>query len=288
MAGGMSAAIPILTGVAELSAHRKAWLCDIWGVLHDGLTPFAPAIEACCAFKKSGGEIVLISNSPKTSAPILAELGALGLPSACFTALVTAGDVTRRLIEDYAGKPVFHLGPEEDECLFEGLDVEFVSADHAAVIVCTGLFDEELETPEDYDGMFAGFAARGVPMICANPDLFVERGSQLLPCAGLLAERYAALGQTVIQAGKPHQPIYDAAMRKLSRPLLPAEMLAIGDGIGTDIKGASDCGIDSVYIVSRVHMGDAAESGANDLQLLGRLFADNPFRPVAAMSQLRW
>jgi len=141
---------------------------------------------------------------------------------------------------------------------------------------------------ENYDGMLAEFAARGVPMICANPDLVVERGSKLLPCAGLLAERYAALGQTVVQAGKPYRPIYEAALRNLTKPLPKSEILAIGDGIDTDIKGASGQGIDSIYIASRVHIGDGVDGGAANGQLFERLFASRPFRPIAAMPQLQW
>ncbi len=280
--------IPILTSVAGVSENHKAWLCDVWGVLHDGETVFAPAIEACRMFKRGGGEVVLISNSPRPSDAVLDHLNSLGVPRDCFSALVTSGDVTRALVETYSSEPVFHLGPERDRCLFDALDVEFAPAAKAVAIVCTGFFDEEHEVAEDYDGMLAAFAARGVPMICANPDLVVERGSKLLPCAGLLAERYAALGQTVVQAGKPYRPIYEAALRKLTKPLPKSEILAIGDGIETDIKGASSQGIDSIYIASRVHVGDAVEDGAANGPLIERLFASRPFRPAAAMPQLQW
>ncbi len=281
------AAIPILSGVAKFSENRKAWFCDVWGVLHDGLSAFAPAVEACRIFRKRGGEVILISNSPRPSTPVLDHMASLGVPPDCFDALVTSGDVTRTFIQAYLGEPLFHLGPERDGPLFEGLTVKFAPPAEAQVIVCTGFFHEEWEVPEDYDGLLTAFAARGVPMICANPDLYVERGSRLLPCSGLLAERYAALGQTVIQAGKPYPPIYEAAMRELSRPLPENQILAIGDGISTDIKGASAQGIDSIYIASRVHMGDAQHGGA-DRELFDRLFAGRPFRPAAAMYQLRW
>ncbi len=281
------AEIPILGGVAGLSQNRKAWLCDVWGVLHDGLTAFPSAIEACRTFKEQGGEVILVSNSPRTSAAVLEHLHSVGVPNACFSSLVTSGDVTRNFVEAYSSEPLFHLGPERDRCLFDGLNVEFAPPAKAAAIVCTGFFDEDNEAPEDYDGMLSQFAARGVPMICANPDLVVERGSKLVPCSGLLAERYLALGQTVIQAGKPYRPIYEAAMRKLSKPLPPGELLAIGDGVDTDIEGACSQGIDSIYIASRVNMGDAAAAGLSQ-QMLGRLFAGRPFRPSAAMPHLRW
>ncbi len=284
---GGSVEIPILYGVAEISQKRKAWLCDVWGVLHDGLRAFQSAIEACRMFRRRGGEIILISNSPRTSAAVLDHLHSAGVPSDCFNALVTSGDATRNFVEAFSSEPLFHLGPERDRCLFDGLNVQFAPAGIAAAAVCTGFFDEDNEVPEDYDGMLSQFAARGVPMICANPDLVVERGSKLVPCSGLLAERYAALGQTVIQAGKPYRPIYEAAMRKLAKPLPPSELLAIGDGVDTDIKGASSQGIDSIYIASRVNMGDAAVARLSQ-PMLGRLFAERPFRPAAAMPHLRW
>jgi HAD superfamily hydrolase (TIGR01459 family) len=280
-----SAAIPVLTGIAEISEGRKAWFCDVWGVLHDGVTVFVPAIEACRAFKRRGGEVILVSNSPKPSPDVLARLDELGVPRDCFTALVTSGDVTRSFVEAYASEPLFHLGPEDDKGIFDGLAVEFAPASKAAAVVCTGFFDEDRERPEAYDDMLRAFAERRAPMICANPDRFVERGPELLPCAGLLAERYASLGQTVIQAGKPHRPIYEAAARKLSKPLASNAILAIGDGIATDIEGAAAQGIDSVYIASRVHM---AEGGLSRLGEANSLFAGRPFRPAAAMPCLRW
>jgi HAD superfamily hydrolase (TIGR01459 family) len=282
------AEIPIVTGLAEISRNRKAWLCDVWGVLHDGLTVFPSALEACRTFKRLGGEVILISNSPRTSAPVLDHLHSLGVGKDCFDALVTSGDVTRSFVEAYSAEAVFHLGPERDKCLFEGLNVNFAPAATAAAVVCTGLFDEDNETAEDYDALLGSFAARGAPMICANPDLVVERGDRLLPCAGLLAQRYEALGQTVIQAGKPYRPIYEAAMRKLSKPLPGPALLCIGDGVNTDIKGACAQGIDSIYIASRVNLGEAAGEGTLSQEMLDRLFAGRPFRPSAAMPRLRW
>jgi len=282
------APIPILTGVAGISESREAWLCDVWGVLHEGVAVFAEAAEACRTFRGRGGQVILISNSPRPSGAVLEHLAQTGVPGDCFDALVTSGDVTRAFVEAHAGAPVFHLGPERDHVLFDGLGVEFAPAAKASAVVCTGFFDEDHETPEDYDAMLAAFAARGVPMICANPDLYVERGAKLLPCAGLLAQRYTALGQTVLQAGKPYAPIYELAMRKLSKPLPRASLLAIGDGIDTDIKGALEQGIDAIYIVSRVHFKDAAEYGAMSEEALERLFAGRSFRPRGAMLRLTW
>jgi HAD superfamily hydrolase (TIGR01459 family) len=284
---GMLKQIPILNGLAGIAAGRKAWFCDIWGVLHDGLKPFPAAIDACRTFIGRGGEIVLVSNSPRTSGPVADHLNNVGVPRDSYTALVTSGDVTRRFVEAYAAEPMFHLGPDRDKCLFEGLRLQFVSARSAKVAVCTGFFDEDQETVDDYEPMLTSLASRKVPMICANPDLIVERGERIIPCAGLLARRYTELGQTVIQAGKPHAPIYEAALQKLSGPLPREEILAIGDGVGTDIQGAAAQGIDCIYVASRVNMRDFGERGLTR-ESLEAIFAGKPFRPAAAAAQLRW
>jgi HAD superfamily hydrolase (TIGR01459 family) len=281
------ASIPILAGLAGIAAGRKAWFCDIWGVLHDGLKPFPAAIDACRTFIRGGGEVVLVSNSPRTSPPVAAHLANVGVPRDCYSSIVTSGDVTRRFVEAYAAEPMFHLGPDRDKCLFEGLKLQFVSARSAKVAVCTGFFDEDQETVEDYEPMLTSLAARKVPMICANPDLIVERGERIIPCAGLLAKRYTELGQTVIQAGKPHSPIYEAAAAKLSAPLAQSAILAIGDGAGTDIQGAAAQGIDAIYVASRVNMRDFGERGLTQESLDG-LFAARSYRPFAAMAALKW
>src|SRR5579883_1815507 len=267
--------------------YSVAWLCDVWGVLHDGIQAFEPAVQACLTFRKKGGAVVLISNSPRPSPGVRGHLRALGVPDDCFDALVTSGDVTRDLMEGYRGKPIFHLGPPQDKAFFEGLAVQFSSPPEAAVIVCTGLFDDERESPEDYRPMLAKFAARRIPMICANPDLVVERGRKLLPCAGALAALYEGMGQTVIQAGKPFRPIYELALGRLTTPVRPAELLAIGDGVDTDIKGAFALGIDAIYVASRVHIHDRERDSVLDSAAVDRIFAERP-RPLAAMLQLKW
>jgi HAD superfamily hydrolase (TIGR01459 family) len=278
------ASIPILASIASVSAARKAWLCDVWGVLHNGAEVFQSAVEACLIFKERGGRVILISNSPRPASGVLPLLDNLGVERSSFDALITSGDVTRALVAENADKPIFHLGPERDHNFFDGLAINFVPAAEAAIMVCTGLFHDEYETPEDYDDMLRVLAARNIPMICGNPDLVVERGNHLLPCAGALAARYAALGQTVIQAGKPYQPIYDLALSKLPG-IAKHEILAIGDGADTDIKGAAALGIDAVYIASRVHLNNDQDLTP---EALCELFRNRAFRPLAALPQLRW
>jgi HAD superfamily hydrolase (TIGR01459 family) len=282
------APIPILASVSGLSETRRAWLCDVWGVLHDGATVFDSAVKACRAFQQRGGQVLLISNSPQPSPSVLRHLGRLGVPEDCFDGLITSGDVTRALVDAHRAEPVFHLGPQRDKALFEGLSPTFVPAAQASVVVCTGLVDDEHESPEDYDDMLGALAARRVLMICANPDLVVERGDKLLPCAGALAARYAALGQTVVQAGKPYRPIYDAALSMLTGRNEPNQILAIGDGLDTDIKGACAMGIDSVYVVSRVHVPTLAQGKPIDSSAIERIVGGRAFHPIAAMASLTW
>ena len=200
---------------------------------------------------------------------------------------VTSGDVTRGMLEAWQGRAVLHIGPERDKGLFEGLDLRLVSAQEAEVALCSGLYDDNTETPESYATLFEGLLARRVPMICANPDLVVERGAQLVYCAGALAAAYAAEGGEVAYAGKPHLPIYQRTLAAISdakgRPVPKERMLAIGDGVETDLRGAHGAGLRSVFIASAVHV-----PGGLSPKALADLFGKRSFAPIAAMSALVW
>ncbi len=283
------AQIPILSSIRPVAQGRKAWLVDIWGVMHNGVTPFAHAVDACQRFRQDGGVVLLLSNSPRTGEGVIAQLRQIGVADDAYDDVVTSGDATRVLIAEVGGRPVFHLGPERDRPTFAGLDVAFATPEACEVVVCTGLFDDDSETPDDYDALLGDFKARGIRMICANPDLTVERGGKIVYCAGALAQRYSEIGGVADLAGKPHRPIYDMAFTRLAG-LLPraperSEMLAIGDGVKTDIKGAVDAGLDAVYVASAVNLGPG---GTLDDTALMHLFPDPGQRPVAAMAALAW
>ena len=279
--------IPILSSIAGLAERADAWIVDIWGVLHNGVAAFAPATAACRQFRDGGGTVVLVSNAPRPNPSIIQQLDGLGVPRAAYDAIVTSGDVTRGLIGELAGKPIFHLGPPRDLPLFEGLDTDLVKPKAARAIVCTGLNDDRTETPETYRTLLTGLHNRGVPMVCANPDLKVERGNQVVYCAGALAELYGAMGGKVTYAGKPYLPIYDQAFATIARlrgrEVAKARILAIGDGVKTDLAGAHAAGLESVFVASGIHVGSALDQAA-----LNRLFADVPFRPIAALDRLAW
>lgn len=280
--------IPVLTSIAQLAQGREAWLTDVWGVIHNGVEPFVAACDACIRFRLAGGLVVLLSNAPRPWSSVAAQIVRIGVPRFAWDAIVTSGDVARALIGAVRERTLFHLGPERDLPIYDGLDVRLGAADAAEVISCTGLFDDEIETPDDYAEMLRGFSARGLPMICANPDLTVERGTKLVYCAGALAESYQKLGGKVEYAGKPYLPIYDMAfetMAKLKgRQVDKASILAIGDGIATDIAGAQSAGVESVFVTSGIHVSGSCF----DETTLADLFPDPSARPVAAMPSLAW
>src|SRR5262245_5929381 len=198
-----SAAVPILSSIATLAATSEAWIVDIWGVMHNGARAHQAAVGACARFRAGGGTVVLLSNAPRPFSAVIPHMTALGVDPQAYDGGVTSGDATRDMIRPWQGKPLLHIGPERHKGLFDGLDVLLASPDAAQVAVCSGLYDDTKETPADYADLFAGLLARGVPMICANPDIMVERGNQLLYCAGALAADYEANGGKVAYAGKP-------------------------------------------------------------------------------------
>lgn len=281
--------ITVLQSIAPLAATADAWISDIWGVLHNGLAAFPEAGPACVRFREAGGAIVLVTNAPRPEAKVASMLDRLGLPREAYDAIITSGDVSRSILGEFADAKVFHLGPERDVGVFEGLDIGLSGADEAEVILCTGLFNDEHETPDDYRAMLGSLSQRNVPLICANPDLMVERGPKLIPCAGSLAQIYETLGGRVLYAGKPYPAIYERAYAAIERArgfLPPKErILAIGDGLRTDVEGAGREGLRCVFIASALHVD---ERRAFDEGHVAELFAGHAHPPMAAMRALRW
>jgi HAD superfamily hydrolase (TIGR01459 family) len=282
-------AIPVLQSIAPLAVTADLWFVDIWGVMHDGVTPFASSVAACEAFRKQGGTVLLVTNSPRPCDSVRRQLDGIGVARSAYDGIVSSGDVSRSLIEAWAGQPILHIGPGRDLSVFKGLHATpGATADNAAVAVCTGLYDDEAETPADYADLLSKLRTRGVPMICANPDEKVERGSRIVYCAGAIARAYEALGGAVSYAGKPFKPIYDLALEigsTLRCGAIPKErVLAIGDGVATDIAGAGNFGIRSVFIASGVYVanGEAISAAA------ARLFAPTMHQPIAVMNAFVW
>jgi HAD superfamily hydrolase (TIGR01459 family) len=281
--------IVVLDSVASLASSADAWISDIWGVLHNGLTAFPGAAPACIRFREQGGTVVLVTNAPRPAAAVARMLDRLGISSAAYDAIVTSGDVSRGLLADFAGRHVHHLGPDRDAGILEGLDIRIGAAESADVVLCTGLLHDETEQPEDYRPSLAALASRRVPLICANPDLIVERGPKLIPCAGALAEIYKSLGGRVLYAGKPYPAIYARAYAEIERARgsLPAKerILAIGDGIRTDVEGAGREALRCLFIASALHVNDQREFDSGHV---ADLFAGHAHPPAAAMRSLAW
>lgn len=249
-------------GLAALADRYDALLCDVWGVIHNGRERFAPACEALARFGRERGPVVLLSNAPRPGEWVLPQLAELGVPAAAFAAIITSGDATRAALRARAPGPVWAIGPERDAPLYAGLPLAFAGPRDAAFICCTGPVDDEVETAEDYRESLTAAAERGLDFVCANPDRVVQRGDKLIPCAGALADLYESLGGRVIMAGKPFTPIYDLALaeaaRLAGRPLDKARVLAIGDGVQTDVAGAERQGLDCLFIADGIHAAEIA------------------------------
>jgi HAD superfamily hydrolase (TIGR01459 family) len=287
--------IPLIDGLGAVSGRYDAILCDIWGVLHNGRDAFRPASEALADFRRSGGTVVLITNAPRPNPIIRDQALAFGVAPDAFDEVVTSGDVSIGMIAARGAAPLHHIGPSRDLALIaavearDGVAPPVVGPEAANYLLCTGLFDDSRETPEDYADRLAAFAERRLPMICANPDLVVHRGHKLVYCAGALAELYAALGGETIYAGKPHRPIYAAALERIAAlrgaPVAPARALAIGDALRTDLAGAAAAGLDSLFVADGIHRNELYGPGAAD-DALQRLFAPPAPRPIAAIRAL--
>jgi HAD superfamily hydrolase (TIGR01459 family) len=281
--------IPVIEAIAPLGKGYAAWLVDIWGVMHNGVRAFPPAVEATRRYREQGGIVILLSNSPRPSEPLQRQLTSLGVSEESYDATVSSGDLTRHELAKHEGARIFHLGPERDLPIFKDLDLTRVDAKDAELVVCTGLFNDETETPEDYEGLLRELAGRKLTMLCANPDHLVERGHNLVYCAGALAQIYEADGGKVIYAGKPYAPIYQLAEETIAgiagRKVARSEILAIGDGIRTDMAGAAEFGLDAVFVASGLHVGPGGE-GLDDLRL-AELFEGRK-APRAAMPALAW
>lgn len=278
----------LLTSIATLVPSADVWFLDIWGVIHNGRQPFASAVSACIAFRKAGGHVVLVSNSPRPRAGVIRQLTEIGVDPQAYDDVITSGDVSRALIQDAAPGPMLHIGPARDLPLFDGLGISFADASSAQVAVCSGLYDDETETADNYTDVLAQLKARGLPMICANPDIKAERGGKIIYCAGAIAEAYEKTGGVVAYAGKPYAPIYAAALEIAARlnggAIEKSRVLAIGDGVATDIRGASIAGIRSVFVASGVHVPPGLELA----DAAAKLFANEAIKPVALMAALAW
>jgi HAD superfamily hydrolase (TIGR01459 family) len=277
---------------SHLAPAYDVVLSDVWGVVHNGVTAYPEAGQALARFRQRGGTVVLISNSPRPGQPVTRQLDHFGVIRAAYDAIVTSGDVTRGILGQRPGANVFHIGPQRDLPIFAGLDIRFTALEAADCVVCSGLFDDEIETAEDYRELLGKLKTRNLMMICANPDVVVERGDRLVYCAGAIADLYGASGGEVIYAGKPHRPIYDLALAECAArrggPCDLARVLAIGDSVRTDFHGALALGIDCLFVTAGIHAEELGGHDEPDMAALGAIFATAGAYPAAVMRRLVW
>ena len=266
----------IITRLATLHGRYDAVFCDLWGCLHDGKRPFPAAVTALQRFRAAGGKVVLLTNAPRPKASIIRQLDAMAVPRNAWDEVVTSGDAAQfAMLTGAVGRRVYHIGAVKDEPFFTEFadDLAAVAAretpitrvplDQAEGIICTGLADDMTEIPEDYRATLLMAKTLGLPMLCANPDIIVDFGDKRLYCAGALAAEYEKIGGTALYFGKPHPPIYDLARRRLALLMDGTpQILAIGDGIGTDIQGGVSEDLDTLFVTG----GIAADSFGADVE----------------------
>jgi HAD superfamily hydrolase (TIGR01459 family) len=264
-------------------------LSDIWGVVHNGLVAFPEACEALHTFRKQGGTVILITNAPRPADSVQRQLRKLGVEDDTYDAIVSSGDLTRHFVAEHPGRKMFWIGPERDNSIHRGLDPVLAPLEQADYIVCTGLFDDETESAEDYRAMMLQARDRKLTLVCANPDIVVERGDRLIYCAGAIAELYRELGGEVIFYGKPHRPIYERAMelaaKRHHRPISLDRVLAIGDSVRTDVAGAHGFGIDCLFVTRGIHAEEFEGIDQLDPVSVKQLFGHPP---RALTRELRW
>ena len=275
--------------LSDLVSNVDVLLSDIWGVVHNGLVAFPEACEALRNFRAQGGTVILITNAPRPADSVQRQLRKLHVADETYDAIVSSGDLTRNFVASRPGQQMYWIGPERDSSIYRGLDAELTPLEQADYIVCTGLFDDETESAENYRAMLLQARERKLTLVCANPDIVVERGDRLIYCAGAVAELYLELGGDVIFYGKPHRPIYERAMALVAErrgqtvPL--SRVLAIGDSVRTDLTGAHGFGVDCLFVARGIHSEQFEGLDQLDPASVKELFGHPP---RALMRELRW
>ena len=260
----------IIEALSQIGDRYDALFCDLWGCLHNGKQPYPAAVAALQAYRAAGGRVCLMTNAPRPQQYVQAQLDRMGVPRDAWDIIVSSGDAAQdAMFAGAVGRRVWFIGTEKDDGFFNDIPpewrdappIERVPLDEAEGIVCTGPFDEVNEVPEDYRARLMLAREAGLTMLCANPDIVVDMGETRIYCAGALAALYEEMGGIALYFGKPHPPIYDRA-RRLMNLGADARVLAVGDGVFTDVQGALQEGIDALFVTG----GLAAEAMGPDVE----------------------
>lgn len=287
----------IITSLSEISAPYDALFVDLWGCVHNGVTAFPEAVAALQAYRASGGKVVLVTNSPRPRAGVEKQLHHFGVPDDAWDTIATSGDSARSaMYRGAVGQRVWHIGPPTDLKFFEPpkvveapIMIERVALEDAEGMVCTGPFDS-LADPAVMRPEFLLAKQRGLKLLCANPDIVVDRGDTREWCAGALAGLYTEMGGESLYFGKPHPPIYDLARRRLAalgEEVPDNRILAIGDGVLTDIAGAMGEDIDSLFISGGLAATETKTLRQPDAAALETYLAQEKSNPQFTIGHLR-
>lgn len=289
----------IIQTLDAIDPGYRALYCDLWGCLHDGTVAFPEAIAALERFKARGGSVALVTNSPRPAREVAIQIQSLGAPRSCYDVIATSGDAAQEALKaGMVGRRVYHIGPDRDLGFFADadgrpFDIARVALQQAEGIVCTGLFDDRTETPQDYRATLLEARTLGLKLLCCNPDIVVDVGDLRLYCAGAIAQAYDAAGGRSLYFGKPHPPIYALAQARLAEATgeepAPSEILCIGDGIATDIRGAMGENLDAVFVSGGLAAEETATSpsGGPDPARLEAYLRAQRLSPLLAMAYLR-
>jgi HAD superfamily hydrolase (TIGR01459 family) len=282
-----------IDGLRAIADNYDALICDVWGVLHNGQEPFTATVDALRRFRRTRGPVVLLTNAPRLASDVELQFDRIGVPRDCYDALITSGEgaraeLVRHITEDKPLK-LFNLGPDRDRAVRDGLDIALTEAGDAELVLCTGLFDDETEGPDDYSALLQEFRSRDLVFLCANPDLVVRRGDAIVYCAGALARAYQEIGGDVKYFGKPHTPVLELAGARAKSLGSVKKPLVVGDGLETDIKGANAMGWDALFVLGGVHgveIGDLSSLPARTR--LSALFDKIGVEAKWSISELHW
>ena len=287
----------IITSLAEISDRYDALFCDLWGCVHDGLTPFAEAIAAMQTFRLKGGTVMLVTNAPRPHEPVRRQLERIGVPEDAYDGIATSGDSARAaMFRGAVGENVYFIGQPQDQVFFSQLElienpvtITQVSVEEADGIVCCGPFDS-LADLEVMRPQFLLAKNKGLKLLCANPDIVVDRGDTREWCAGALAQLYTELGGESLYFGKPHPPIYDLARRRLDalgKSIPDHRILCVGDGVLTDIDGALGEELDSLFITGGLAARETKTENQPDPTALEAYLANEMMQPTYSIGKLR-